>query len=294
MSVIMITGAARGIGAESARQLYARGHELALVGLEPEELKARATELGDRAAAFECDVTDRAALDRTVAAVVERFGGIDVVIANAGVATVGTVGALDPDEFERVIEVNLLGVYRTVKAALPQVVERRGYVLVVASLAAALHGGMMANYAMAKAGAEAFANSLRQELAPQGVAVGCAYFGFIDTDMVRDAYAHPASQRAQRRAPGWISKPIPVSQAGAAILRGVEGRERRVWAPRWVGAALALRGVLMPLLERRQAHDADAAAALDLAAAQPVGVPERGRSGSGAAADRSGDTGKVA
>jgi NAD(P)-dependent dehydrogenase (short-subunit alcohol dehydrogenase family) len=193
-----------------------------------------------------------------------------------------------------VIEVNLLGVYRTVKAALPQVVERRGYVLVVASLAAALHGGMMANYAMAKAGAEAFANSLRQELAPQGVAVGCAYFGFIDTDMVRDAYAHPASQRAQRRAPGWISKPIPVSQAGAAILRGVEGRERRVWAPRWVGAALALRGVLMPLLERRQAHDADAAAALDLAAAQPVGVPERGRSGSGAAADRSGDTGKVA
>jgi NAD(P)-dependent dehydrogenase (short-subunit alcohol dehydrogenase family) len=278
MSVVMITGAARGIGAESARQLYALGHELALVGLEPAELEARATELGPRAAAFECDVTDRDALATTVAAVVDRFGGIDVVIANAGVATVGTVATLPAEEFERVIEVNLLGVYRTVKAALPHVVERRGYVLVVASLAAALHGGMMANYAMAKAGAEAFANSLRQELGPRGTAVGCAYFGFIDTDMVRDAYEHPASQRARRDAPQWIARPIPVSEAGAAIVRGVEGRKARVWAPRWVGAALALRGIVMPLLERRQLRDADAGEALDLAAAEPVGVPERGRS----------------
>jgi NAD(P)-dependent dehydrogenase (short-subunit alcohol dehydrogenase family) len=164
-----------------------------------------------------------------------------------------------------------------VKAALPHVVERNGYVLVVASLAAALHGAMMANYAMAKAGAEAFANSLRQELAPQGTAVGCAYFGFIDTDMVRDAYAHPASERARRNAPDWISKPIPVSAAGAAIVRSVEGRRARVWAPRYVGAALALRGILMPLLERRQLRDADSAEALKLAAEQPVGVPERGR-----------------
>jgi NAD(P)-dependent dehydrogenase (short-subunit alcohol dehydrogenase family) len=277
MSVVMITGAARGIGAESARQLYARGHELALVGLEPAELEARAAELGPRAAAFECDVTDRDALDRVVAAIADRFGGIDVVIANAGVATVGTVGSLDPDEFERVVEVNLLGVYRTVRAALPQVMERRGYVLVVASLAAALHGAMMANYAMAKAGAEAFANSLRQELAPQGTDVGCAYFGFIDTDMVRDAFDHPASERARRDAPQWVTRPIPVSEAGAAIVRGVEGRRARVWAPRWVGAALALRGVLMPLLERRQLRDAGSTEALELAAQQPAGVPERGR-----------------
>jgi NAD(P)-dependent dehydrogenase (short-subunit alcohol dehydrogenase family) len=277
MSVVMITGAARGIGAESARQLYARGHELALVGLEAAELEARAAELGPRAAAFECDVTDREALDGVVAAVVERFGGIDVVIANAGVATVGTVAALDPDEFERVVEVNLLGVYRTVKAALPHVVERRGYVLVVASLAAALHAGMMANYAMAKAGAEAFANSLRQELGPQGTAVGCAYFGFIDTDMVRDAYDHPASQRARRDAPQWAARPIPVSEAGAAIVRGVEGRRARVWAPRWVGAVLALRGIVMPLIERRQLRDNGSSEAYDLAAAQPMGVPDRGR-----------------
>ena len=119
-----------------------------------------------------------------------------------------------------------------------------------------------------------------------GAQVGCAYFGFIDTDMVRDAYSHPASERARRNAPDWIAKPIPVTAAGAAIVRGVEGRRARVWAPRWVGAVLAARGIVMPLLERRQRSDADATAALDLAAAQPVGVPERGRSGGGAAADR--------
>ena len=148
MSVIMITGAARGIGAESARQLYARGHVLALVGLEPQELEARAAELGSRAAAFECDVTDREALAQACEAIVERFGGIDVVVANAGVATVGTVGSLDPDEFERVVEVNLLGVYRTVKAALPHVMERRGYVLVVAGALAAIIGTSSSNNAV--------------------------------------------------------------------------------------------------------------------------------------------------
>ncbi len=277
MSVVMITGAARGIGAEAARQLHARGHRIALVGLEPAELEARAAELGEDAAAFTCDVTDREALERTVAAVAERFGGIDVVIANAGVSTVGTVATLPSEDFERVIEVNLLGVYRTVKAALPQVTARHGYVLVVASLAAAVHSGMMANYATAKAGAEAFANSLRQELAPQGTAVGCAYFGFIDTDMVRDAYSHPASERVRAGAPTFASKPIPVAAAGAAIVRGVEERRARVWAPRWVGTVLALRGIVGPLIERRQTRDPDTAAALAIADAEPVGVPERGR-----------------
>lgn len=78
-------------------------------------------------------------------------------MANAGVASAGDVRHVDPETFERVIEVNLLGVWRTVRAALPHVVDRRGYVLVVASLAAALHGPGLAPYAASKAGAEAFA-----------------------------------------------------------------------------------------------------------------------------------------
>src|SRR5437016_1808897 len=95
--VIFITGGARGIGAETARQLVARGAKVALAGLEPELLEQRVAELGSGAAAFfEADVTDRGALDAAVAGTVERFGGIDVVVANAGVASGGAVASIDP------------------------------------------------------------------------------------------------------------------------------------------------------------------------------------------------------
>ena len=92
-------------------------------------------------------MTDTDALERAVEATVERFGGIDVVVANAGIAPMGPVRLIDPAAFERTIEINLLGVWRTVRACLPHVIERRGYVLVVASLAAAVHGPGLAAYA---------------------------------------------------------------------------------------------------------------------------------------------------
>ena len=109
---VLITGAARGIGAETARRLAARGANLALVGLEPELLGRLADELGAGAAFWEADVRDAAAVGRAVDGAVERFGGIDVVIANAGIAPpAATVAGADPEAFERVIDVNLLGVW---------------------------------------------------------------------------------------------------------------------------------------------------------------------------------------
>src|SRR5919108_5990057 len=180
---VLITGAARGIGAESARRLASRGANLALVGLEPEGLERVAEQCGAGAAWFEADVTDWDALERAVEGTVERFGGIDAVVANAGIAPTGTVRLTDPAAFERTIEVNLLGAWRTVRACLPHVVERRGYVLVVASLAAVAHSPGMSAYAASKSGVEAFANALRVEVRPLGVDVGVAYFSWIDTDM---------------------------------------------------------------------------------------------------------------
>src|SRR5919198_4251874 len=196
---VLITGAARGVGAESARQLAARGARLALVGLEPEELARVAEQCGPEAAAFEADVTDTAALEHAVEAAVERFGAIDVVMASAGISPTGMVRSIDPAAFERTLEINLLGVWRTVRACLPHVIERRGYVLVVASLAAATHSPGMAAYAASKAGVEAFADSLRVELAHLGVDVGVGYFSWIDTGMVAGADAHPAVGFARAR-----------------------------------------------------------------------------------------------
>ncbi len=256
---VLITGAARGIGFESARRLYAHGANLSLVGLEPELLEQRAAELGPRAAAFEADVTDWDGLQAAVDGTVERFGGIDVTIANAGLGAVGSVMGQDIASFERTIEVNLLGVWRTNRVVLPHVVERRGYILNIASLAAIAHAPLMAAYTASKAGVEAFSDALRQELAPTGTDVGVAYFGFIDTDLVRDSFDHPATTHMRQKAgDNAFTRPIPLSRAGDAIEQGVLHRARHVQAPRWVAAMRVARGMidlLPPSLTTGKPHD---------------------------------------
>jgi NAD(P)-dependent dehydrogenase (short-subunit alcohol dehydrogenase family) len=266
--VAFITGAARGIGFEAARRLYARGASVALVGLEPEELNARAAELGERAAVFHADVTDPEQLAAAVDGTVARFGGIDVCIANAGVANVGTIEGMAVEDFERVIEVNLLGVWRTVRATLPHVLARKGYILPISSMSAVVHLPLMGPYTMAKAGVEAFADALRMEVAHTGTKVGVAYFGFIDTDMVRDSFAHPAAALTRKAGPSFMSRPIPLSAAGDAIERAVHGRLRVTYAPRWSWALIKLRGITQPLIEAGMlARPADHVAAIEAAQA---------------------------
>ncbi|MEA2400103.1 MAG: hypothetical protein QOK00_506 [Thermoleophilaceae bacterium] len=262
---VFVTGAARGIGAESARRLHSKGANVALVGLEPDELEHLAAELGDRAAAFEADVTDADALEAAVDGAVERFGGIDVAIANAGINMSGTIAKGRVEAIERVLEVNLMGVWRTDRAVLPQIIEREGYLLNIASLAAASHAPMMGPYATAKAGVEALSNCLRQELALTGARVGCAYFGFIDTDLVRAGFEEPSTQVMRKEMPSFLTKTAPLSKAADAIEDGVERRAARVWAPRFVGPILALRGILQPLTERRAMKSGHLAEALRLA-----------------------------
>ena len=257
---VLITGAARGIGAECARRLAARGARVALAGLEPEELERVATQCGPEAVWFDCDVTDSDAVERAVEGAVERFGGIDCVIANAGIAPTGMVRSIDPAAFEATIDVNLLGVFRTVQACLPQVIERRGYVLVIASMAAPLHAPGMSAYSAAKAGAEAFADSLRVEVRHLGVDVGVAYFSFIDTDMVRGGDAHPVFGRVREKLGGPLGRTHPVSEVGDAVLAGMEARRRWIVVPGWARALLMLRGMLQPVSDlagRREAPEMD-------------------------------------
>lgn len=250
--VVFITGGARGIGAEAARQLVAKGARVALVGLEPDALAERAAELGDdRAIWFEADVSDLDALRAAAQGTVERFGGIDVTVANAGIAAATPLLDGSPEVFDAIVRVNLSGSYRTLVATLPHVTARGGYVLQVASLAAALHAPMMGAYSATKAGVEAMANALRPEIAGTGAKVGVAYFGFIDTDMVRKGFDSPAGRGfAEKMGPMGPNHSIPVAKAGRAIVRGIERRARQVYAPRRVKALLLTRTLLQPLSEK--------------------------------------------
>ncbi|MGH3520439.1 MAG: SDR family oxidoreductase [Haloechinothrix sp.] len=240
--VVFITGAARGIGAQTAREVAARGAKVALVGLEPQELAAVAAELGDGHVWFEADVTDQASLDAAVTGAVQRLGGIDVVVANAGVAAYGTVRTIDPDAFARTVEINLTGVFRTVRAALPRVIERKGYVLVVASLASFTPLGGLSAYTASKAGAESFTRALKMEVAHLGVDVGSAHPSWIDTDMVRGAeHDLPAFKELRGKLPWPANSTTTVRDCGRAFAEGIEKRAARVYVPRSIAVASAVR-----------------------------------------------------
>jgi NAD(P)-dependent dehydrogenase (short-subunit alcohol dehydrogenase family) len=203
------------------------------------------------------DVRDQGQLEDSVAKTVEAFGGLDVAVANAGIAPahVSTTRLADEEEWERIIDVNLVGVWRTARAALPQVVERRGQLVLVASVYAFFNGVCNSAYATAKAGVESLGRSLRAELSPLGASATVAYFGFIDTRMVQDAFEDPIAHRFEEFLPRFATRRIGPDAAGAAIVRGVERRSPRVIAPKWWRVASVMRGVINPLLDRRMETD---------------------------------------
>jgi NAD(P)-dependent dehydrogenase (short-subunit alcohol dehydrogenase family) len=217
------------------------------VGLEPERLAEVAAACGPAATWHEADIADAAALQAAVAAAVAAHGHLDVVFANAGIAILGPVHRLDADDVARQFEVNLLGAFHTARATAEALIASRGYLLFNASIAAVAGIPSLGAYAASKSGVDALAAVLRTELGAHGVGVGVVYFGWVDTDLVRQD-AHP-DLKAVRGLPGPLGRAIPVGQAAAAVLRAVEGRRRTVVEPRWLAPTLPLRGFVRPVLE---------------------------------------------
>ncbi|MFN3002364.1 SDR family oxidoreductase [Mycolicibacterium wolinskyi] len=251
--VVFITGGARGVGEEVARRLRKKGAKLVLTDLDEAPLTALAAELGDEHVMTAlADVRDLPAMQKAADAAVERFGGIDIVLANAGIASFGSVMQVDPEAFKRVIDVNVVGVFNTVRATLPAVIDRRGYVLVVSSLAAFTSAPGLAAYHASKAGAEYFANTLRLEVAHLGVDVGSAHMSWIDTPLVQDAKADLSTFREMlTKMPGPLKQTTTVAKCGEAFVKGIEGRKKRIYCPDWVGLFRWIRPVVAtPLAER--------------------------------------------
>ncbi|GAA2747859.1 SDR family oxidoreductase [Kitasatospora cinereorecta] len=246
--VVVVTGAARGIGALMARTLAAQGAKVALVGLEPAELKAVAAECGEHASAWEADVTDLEALSAVARSIQDRYGRIDTVVANAGIAIGGPLLDSDHRAFSRVIEVNLLGSVATARAFLPALVESRGYLLQIASLAAITPAPLMAAYCASKAGVESFAHALRAEVAHQGVKVGVGYLSWTDTDMVRGADQDTVLRQMRARLPWPANKTYPLGPAVDRLVAGIARRSPHVYAQAWLRGMQPIRWMLPGLI----------------------------------------------
>lgn len=247
--VALITGGARGVGAEVARRLHGGGAKVVLTDVDEGALRDIAADLGgERVLTVVADVCDLDAMHDAVAQAVAVFGGIDVVMANAGISTYGSVLKVDPEAFRRLVDINVVGVFNTVRAALPSVIDRRGYVLIVSSAAAFAASPGLAPYNAAKAGVEQFANALRLEVAHQGVDVGSAHMLWIDTPLVQEAKSDlPSFRRMLDALPSPLGRTTSVEACGKAFVKGIEGRKRQVYCPDWV----FLMRWLKPLLATR-------------------------------------------
>jgi NAD(P)-dependent dehydrogenase (short-subunit alcohol dehydrogenase family) len=251
---VLITGAARGIGAELARRAAARGARIALVGLEPEQLAKVAAELGPEHLWVEADVTDPEALKAAVQRTVDTFGGLDIVVANAGIAPLTTVMTSSAHALARTIEVNLIGAMLTTHAALPAIAERKGHVLLISSAAAFTVLPGMSAYCAAKAGVERFGDALRLEVAYRGVTVASAHPTWIDTDMVRDTEAAlPTFAATRKQLPGPLGAFTSVEACADALVENLETRGRRVFVPGSVGVISALRQLVTGVVAEKVA-----------------------------------------
>jgi NAD(P)-dependent dehydrogenase (short-subunit alcohol dehydrogenase family) len=231
---VLITGAARGIGAETARLLAGRQARLSLIDTQGAALQELARDLGETTLYQQADITQSGALEEVVAATVERFGRLDVAVVNAAIVTVGSVERGDPEAFERVVSVNLLGSWKTVRAVLPHIIEARGYILFVSSLSGTIQGPLHAAYNSSKAGLQALANTLRLEVQGLGVDIGVAHNIYTATHTGREAVEHPLI----RGLPGLPKmKPQRVEKTAAMLVRGIELRSRTIVVP---AARLAL------------------------------------------------------
>ena len=255
--VVLITGGNGGIGGATARELLKRGARVTIADIAP-DTPHRAAELdADRALGCVADVRDRASLDDAVSQTIERFGRLDVVIANAGLlAKAATLRNTPAADLEATMAVNVTGVANTVAAALEPVIASRGQVVLISSVFAFINGMGTIPYAMSKAAVEQLGRGLRVELADHGVSVMTVYFSLVQTDMIaRGVDEDPVVMELLGTLPKPMLKRIKPTVAATGIADGLEARAPRVVRPSLWQSVSLLRGLVGPGLDARFASD---------------------------------------
>jgi len=227
--VALITGASAGIGAALARELARDGADLVLAARREERLRALAREIeaaGRRAVVVGCDVTRDGDLERAVAAAVERFGRLDVAVANAGFGVAGRLDELGLDDFRRQLETNVFGVLRTVYATLPELKKTRGRLAIVGSVSGHLPTPGASAYCTSKFAVRGLAESIHDELAADGVSVTLVSPGFVDSDIRRVDNRGTLHEGARDPIPAWLR--VPTDRAARTIVRAIRRRRRAI------------------------------------------------------------------
>jgi NAD(P)-dependent dehydrogenase (short-subunit alcohol dehydrogenase family) len=271
--VVLVTGAASGIGAATALELLKRGALPVLLDCDAEPLARMAERCGPGTLHWVADVTDLAAMEHAVAQILARHGRIDAVFANAGVAAFGPLAHIDPQAWKRCVEVNVFGVFNTVRAALPAVMLGQGYVLINASVSSFAHPPVMSAYAASKSAVEAMGNAWRIELAHHGVDVGVVHAGWVRTPLVTEGALHPGFVRLRATMPGPLNSETSAEDAARAIVDGMASRKSRIFIPGWLRLLYALRALLhLPFAERELRRAAPEIEAIYLEGLQAEGA----------------------
>lgn len=279
--VVLITGGTGGIGSATARELLRRGAKVAIADLDPQTPQIGEAMSSTSAMGVVADVRARETLDAAVDAVVDRFGHLDVAIANAGIlARTGTLRSTPVSSVESLLAVNVTGVVNTVQAAMDQVIAQRGQLALISSVFAFANGMGTIPYAMTKAAVEQLGRGLRVELANHGVSALVAYFSMVHTAMITQGVdGDPLADQLLATMPQTMLKRIAPETAATAIVDGLTRRSPTVFAPsRWKPLS-ALRGLVNPVLDSRMSRDLRtqaALAALDGRPATPTTAEPKG------------------
>jgi NAD(P)-dependent dehydrogenase (short-subunit alcohol dehydrogenase family) len=249
---VAITGAGGGLGAGLAPARRAAGAHLARLDHDPDLVDRQSAALGGEryAKGWTVDIRDLDALERVMDEVARHFGGLDVVVAGAGIlGPLKTIGPTSPEEWDRVIDINLGGTWRTLKAAAPHVQRTGGHLLAVSSMIAYVHPPLLASYAAGKAGVTAMCDVLRLEQRAVGVTVGSAHPAIFRTRLIGDALSSPAAVELVRDFTG-VFKTVDLDTVVAGIVRGIERRSKRVVVPGHHRPTALIPGVAQGAIER--------------------------------------------